>query len=197
MMIWKKSEVIQSELSSIIAWLKHLMQQFQALIYSPCSSSTSQISQTNRSSSMTSLELLPCRHLHRFLELNYLTSQLCGEASLLIVTSDSYNHSVVLLQDWYSQTQELITAHMQALLDLPNPSNVPIKSTVILWCYRNTHVKVVYTGKICGFLWRPARPSLTNYHKKPQRVWWGIMTAMSGIWGTFKEPYKRKFRCLK
>ena len=60
-------------------------------------------------------------------KLNYLRSQLRGEASQVIagfsLTSANYNHSVVLLKDCYGQPQKLITAHMQALLDLPNPSN--------------------------------------------------------------------------
>ena len=37
--------------------------------------------------------------------------------------SANYSHSVALLKDRYGQPQKLITAHMQALLDLPNPSN--------------------------------------------------------------------------
>ena len=60
-------------------------------------------------------------------KLNYLRSQLRGETSQVIagfsLTIASYSHSVVLLKDHYGQQQKLITAHMQALLDLPNPSN--------------------------------------------------------------------------
>ena len=60
-------------------------------------------------------------------KLNYLRSQLRGEASQLIagfsLTSANYSHSVALLKDRYGQQQKLITAHMQALLELPNPSN--------------------------------------------------------------------------
>ena len=37
------------------------------------------------------------------------------------LTNTSYEHSVTLLKDRYGQPQKLITAHMQALLDLPNP----------------------------------------------------------------------------
>ena len=60
-------------------------------------------------------------------KLNYLRSQLQGEASQLIagfsLTSANYSHSAALLKDHYGQQQKLITAHMQALLELPNPSN--------------------------------------------------------------------------
>lgn len=60
-------------------------------------------------------------------KLNYLRSQLQGDASHVIagfsLTNASYEHSVTLLKDRYGQPQKLITAHMQALLDLPNPSN--------------------------------------------------------------------------
>jgi len=60
-------------------------------------------------------------------KLNYLRSQLRGEASHVIagfaLTSANYGHSVTFFKDHYGQPQKLITAHMQALLDLPNPSN--------------------------------------------------------------------------
>ena len=60
-------------------------------------------------------------------KLNYLRSQLRGDASHVIagfsLTNASYEHSVTLLKNRYGQPQKLITAHMQALLDLPNPSN--------------------------------------------------------------------------
>ena len=58
MMIWKLkySSQKKSELSSTIARVKHLMQQFQALTHSPHSSSPSQVSDSNRSSSPASSE---------------------------------------------------------------------------------------------------------------------------------------------
>ena len=60
-------------------------------------------------------------------KLNYLRPQLCGETSQVTagfsLTSTNYNHSVVLLKEHYSQLQKPITAHMQALLEIPNPSN--------------------------------------------------------------------------
>ena len=49
-------EEIQSELSSTIAQVKRLMQKLQALTHSPCSSSSSLVSETNRSSSRASSE---------------------------------------------------------------------------------------------------------------------------------------------
>ena len=57
-------------------------------------------------------------------KLNYLRSQLHDKASHVIaglpLTSASYEHSVA---HCYGQLQKLVTAHMQALLDLPTPSN--------------------------------------------------------------------------
>ena len=217
-----ESEEIQSELSSTMARVKRLMQQFQqVLTHSPRSSSPSQVQQTTRSPSQVSqtttrssspassetntlptppqspvhkedmahhhstrqnppqrstsdLDVSDASHtkLHEpqlginstvrlprldlptfsgnalewqpfwdgfnaavnsnpsisdVQKLNYLRSQLRGEASLVIagfsLTSANYSHSVVLLKDHYGQPQKLITAHMQALLDLPHPSN--------------------------------------------------------------------------
>ena len=216
-----ESEEIQSELSSTMAKVKRLMQQFQqVLTHSPRSSSPSQVQQTTRSPSQISqttrssspassetdtlptppqspvhkedmahhhstkqnppqrstshLDVFDASHtkLHEpqfginstvrlprldlptfsgnalewqpfwdgfnaavnsnpsisdVQKLNYLRSQLRGEASLVIagfsLTSANYSHSVVLLKDRYGQPQKLITAHMQALLDLPNPLN--------------------------------------------------------------------------
>ena len=56
-------------------------------------------------------------------KLNYLRSQLRGEASQLIAGFSLTSDSVALLKDRYGQQQKLITAHMQALLELPDPSN--------------------------------------------------------------------------
>ena len=51
-----ESEEMQSELSSTMARVKHLIQQFQVLTHCLHSSSPSQVSQTNRSSSPASSE---------------------------------------------------------------------------------------------------------------------------------------------
>jgi len=60
-------------------------------------------------------------------KLNYLRSQLRGEASHVIA---GFAHDKcplwtfrTLLKERYGQPQKLIRAHMQALLDLPNPLN--------------------------------------------------------------------------
>ena len=60
-------------------------------------------------------------------KLSYLRAQLRGEASRVItglpLTNLNYNHSVTLLKERYGQSQKIISAHIQALLDLPKPSN--------------------------------------------------------------------------
>ena len=59
--------------------------------------------------------------------LMYVYICICTHAQLLQLLVYSHlhdnEHSVTLLKDHYGQPQKLITAHMQALLDLPNPTN--------------------------------------------------------------------------
>ena len=59
--------------------------------------------------------------------LNYLRSLLRGEASQVVagfaLTSDNYEHSLVLLKDRYGSSHKLIAAHMQAFINLLSPSN--------------------------------------------------------------------------
>jgi len=56
-------------------------------------------------------------------KLSYLQAQLRGEASRvnadLPLTNTNYQTSVTLLKDHYGQPQHIISAHIQALLDLP------------------------------------------------------------------------------
>ena len=58
---------------------------------------------------------------------NYLRAQLQGDAARVIagfpLTNSNYEHSVVLLRQRFGQSYKLVNAHMQALLNLPNPSN--------------------------------------------------------------------------
>ena len=58
---------------------------------------------------------------------NYLKAQLQGEAAKAIegfpLSDRNYLHAVTVLQDRFGQTDQLIDAHMQCLLDLPKPSN--------------------------------------------------------------------------
>jgi len=60
-------------------------------------------------------------------KLNYLRSQLRGEACDVIaglsVTNPNYDNSVALPKDQYGQPHKLVSAHMQALIDLPKPLN--------------------------------------------------------------------------
>ena len=60
-------------------------------------------------------------------KLSYLRAQLRGEAARTIaglpLTNMNYGHSISLLKDRYGQSQRIINAHVQALLDLPKPVN--------------------------------------------------------------------------
>lgn len=60
-------------------------------------------------------------------KLNYLRSLLRGEASQVVagfaLTSDNYEHSLILLKDCYGSPHKLIATHMQAFIDLSTPSN--------------------------------------------------------------------------
>ncbi|XP_065897328.1 uncharacterized protein [Dysidea avara] len=60
-------------------------------------------------------------------KLSYLRAQVRGEASRIIagfqLTNASYADSVQLLKDRFGQPYKQIDAHMQALIDLPGPTN--------------------------------------------------------------------------
>ena len=60
-------------------------------------------------------------------KLSYLRAQLQGDAARVIagfpLTDGNYSHSVALLQNRFGQSYKLVSAHMQALLDLPSPTN--------------------------------------------------------------------------
>ncbi|XP_065911194.1 uncharacterized protein [Dysidea avara] len=59
-------------------------------------------------------------------KLSYLRAQLKGDASKVIagfqLTNANYTHSVALLQERFGQSYKQIDAHMQALINLPTPS---------------------------------------------------------------------------
>ena len=58
---------------------------------------------------------------------NYLRAQLQGDAARAIagfpLTDANYTHSIDLLRERFGQSHKIVNAHMQALLDLPNPSS--------------------------------------------------------------------------
>ena len=60
-------------------------------------------------------------------KLTYLRAQLQGEAARVIsgfpLTNDTYVPSVDLLRDRFAKPEKLKKAYLQALIDLPNPSN--------------------------------------------------------------------------
>ena len=60
-------------------------------------------------------------------KLTYLRAQLQGEAARVIsgfpLTSGNYMPSVDLLCSQFAKPHKLVNAHMQALINLPNPSN--------------------------------------------------------------------------
>ena len=58
---------------------------------------------------------------------NYLKAQLQGDAARTIeglpLTEMNYRHSISLLKERFGQPHKLVSAHMQALLEMPNPTN--------------------------------------------------------------------------
>ena len=60
-------------------------------------------------------------------KLSYLQAQLRGDAAQAIaglsLTSASYEHSVEVLKKRFGQNHILVSSHMQALIDLPSPTN--------------------------------------------------------------------------
>ena len=60
-------------------------------------------------------------------KLNYLRARLQGDTARLItgfqLTNANYEHSIALLKERFGQPYKQIDAHMQALIDLPSPSN--------------------------------------------------------------------------
>lgn len=58
---------------------------------------------------------------------NYLRAQLDGEASRAVsgftLTNANYEQSVSFLESRFGKKQRIINTHMQAVLDLPAPSN--------------------------------------------------------------------------
>ena len=62
-------------------------------------------------------------------KLSYLWAQLCEEASDVIagfqLTNANYADSVHLLKERFGEPYKQVEAHVQALVDLPSPSNTP------------------------------------------------------------------------
>ena len=60
-------------------------------------------------------------------KLSYFRAQLCGDAARVIagfhLTNSSYDYSIALLKEPFGQTYKQAEAHMQALIDSPNPNN--------------------------------------------------------------------------
>ena len=58
---------------------------------------------------------------------NYLRTLLQGEAARAVagfpLTDANYSHSVEILKERFGQTQKIVNAHMQSLLNLPTPRN--------------------------------------------------------------------------
>ena len=58
---------------------------------------------------------------------HYLRAQLLGDAAHVIdnlpLTDKNYEHSVALLKDRFGQPYKLVSAHMDALMNLPKPAN--------------------------------------------------------------------------
>lgn len=73
---------------------------------------------------------------------NYLKTQLQGDAAEAIegfpLIDQSYLHAVAIPQDRFGQTHQWIDGHMQALLELSNPTN-SLQSTYLSWCCWKSH----------------------------------------------------------
>ena len=58
---------------------------------------------------------------------SYLKAQLVGDAARTIaglpLTDANYPHTIAILEDRYGQHHKIVKAHMQALLEIPSPSN--------------------------------------------------------------------------
>ena len=59
---------------------------------------------------------------------NYLRTLLQGEAARAVpgfpLSDANYSHSVEILKERFGQTQKIVNAHMQGLLNLPTPRNI-------------------------------------------------------------------------
>ena len=77
-------------------------------------------------------------------KLSYLRARLRGKASRVItglpLTNTKYQTSVILLKDRYRQSHRIISAHVQALLDLPKPSNI-LANLRLFYDTIETHVR--------------------------------------------------------
>ena len=66
-------------------------------------------------------------HLGNIQKLNYLRAQLSGEASRSIagfpLIESNYLGSIKLLKERFGQPHRTVSAHMQALLNIPSPAN--------------------------------------------------------------------------
>ena len=95
---------------------------------------------------------------------NYLRNLLKGEAARVVtrfpLTDVNYLHSVEILKERFGQTQKIVNAHMQSLLNLPTPRNTLIdlrafydsiashiqglavlsgNYSLFIWCFVNTY----------------------------------------------------------
>ena len=77
---------------------------------------------------------------------NYLKAQLQGDAARAIaglpLTERNYQHSIELLENRFGQPHKLINAHMQALLDMPNP-NTSLTSLRLFYDTIATHTRAL------------------------------------------------------
>ena len=77
---------------------------------------------------------------------NYLKAQLQGDAARAIaglpLTEHNYQHSIELLENRFGQPHKLINAHMQALLDMPNP-NTSLTSLRLFYDTIATHTRAL------------------------------------------------------
>ena len=104
-------------------------------------------------------------------KLNYLRAQLQGTALRVIagfpLTNENYNHSIALLKERYGDIHKLTDAHMQALVELKNPSNT-LSSLQSFHDSVESHVqKLAVPGNLTRDVWIHACSH--NINKTPNR----------------------------
>ncbi len=85
-------------------------------------------------------------YLSNVQKLNYLRAQLSGEASRSIagfpLTENNYTESIKLLQERFGQQHRAVSAHMQALLNIPSPTST-LSSLKNFYDTLETHIRAL------------------------------------------------------
>ena len=130
---------------------------------------------------------------------NYLKSQLQGDAARCIdgipLSDQNYLHAITLLRDHFGQTHKLVSAHMQAFIEAPNPTNI-LNSFMTQW----RAIRVVYRH-----LGNPSRTMVTcwyqlflaSYPRTPYRPWQEAPHLQTGNFRNSCQPFAERLKSLK